>query len=85
MANKTKKQNKTTYMDSHNKIQKNSITNHKQNVRKVFIKTFLLERDVGKQLRACPSFLLLPVYIPSRERTHKDRLPIIIPARDRKS
>ena len=48
-------------------------------------KRFLLERDVRKQLRACPPFLLLPVYILSRERTHKDRLPIIIPARDRKS
>ena len=48
-------------------------------------KHFLLERDVCKQLRACPPFLLLPVYIPSRERRHKDRLPVIIPARDRKS
>ena len=60
-------------------------TNHKQNVRKVYIQTFLLEQDARKQLRACPPFLLLPVYIPSRERTHKDRLPVIIPARDRKS
>ena len=59
-------------------------TNHKQNVRKIYMQTFLLERDVRKQLRACPPFLLLPVYIPSRERTHKDRLPVIIPARDRK-
>ena len=46
---------------------------------------FLLEQDVRKQLRACPPFLLLPVYIRSRERTHKDRLPVIIPVRDRKS
>ena len=42
----------------------------------------MLEQDVRKQLRACPPFPLLPVYIPSRERTHKDRLPVIIPARD---
>ena len=48
-------------------------------------KRFLLERNARKQLRACPPFLLLPVYIPSRERTHYDRLPVIIPARDRKS
>ena len=75
----------STYINSHNKIQNNSITNHKQNVRKVYIKTCLLERDVRKQLRACPPFLLLPVYIPSRERTHKDRSPVVIPARDRKS
>ena len=27
----------STYINSHNKIQKNSITNHKQNVRKVYI------------------------------------------------
>ena len=46
---------------------------------------FLLERDVREQLRACPPFLLLPVYIPSREQTHKDRLLVIIPARDQKS
>ena len=42
---------------------KNSITNHKQNVRKFIYKRFLLERDLRKQLRACPPFLLLPVYI----------------------
>ena len=75
----------STYINSHNKIQKNSITNHKQNVRKAYILTFLLERDLRKQLRACLTFLSLPVYIPSRERTHRDRLPVIIPARDRKS
>ena len=47
-------------------------------------KTFLLEQDVRKQLRACPPFLILPVYIPSRKRAHDDRLPVTIPARERK-